>query len=40
MLTDGDVEKLEQLIFGGRYQPREKLREQLLAQELGASRGL
>ena len=39
VLTDGVVEKLEQLIFGGRYQPGEKLREQLLAQELGVSRG-
>ncbi len=39
VLTDGVVQKLEQLIFGGRYQPGEKLREQLLAQELGVSRG-
>ena len=39
VLTDGVVDKLEQLIFDGRYRPGEKLREQLLAQELGVSRG-
>lgn len=39
VLTDHVVEKLEQLILGGRYQPGEKLREQLLAEELGVSRG-
>ena len=39
VLTDHVVEKLEQLILGGRYQPGEKLREQTLAQELGVSRG-
>ena len=39
VLTDGVVEKLEQLIFGGRYRPGDKLREQSLAQELGVSRG-
>lgn len=39
VLTDHVVEKLEQLILGGRYQPGEKLREQTLAEELGVSRG-
>ena len=39
VLTDHVVEKLEQLILGGRYQPGEKLREQVLAEELGVSRG-
>lgn len=39
VLTDHVVEKLEALILGGRYQPGEKLREQLLADELGVSRG-
>lgn len=39
VLTDHVVEKLEQLILGGRYQPGEKLREQALAEELGVSRG-
>ena len=38
-LTDHVVERLEQLILGGRYQPGEKLREQTLAEELGVSRG-
>ena len=33
------MERLEQLILGGRYQPGEKLREQVLAEELGVSRG-
>ena len=39
VLTDRVVERLEQLILGGRYQPGEKLREQVLAEELGVSRG-
>lgn len=39
VLTDHVVEKLEQLILGGRYRPGEKLREQTLAEELGVSRG-
>ena len=39
VLTDHVVERLEQLILGGRYQPGEKLREQVLAGELGVSRG-
>ena len=39
VLTDHVVERLEQLILGGRYQPGEKLREQVLARELGVSRG-
>ena len=39
VLTDHVVERLEQLILGGRYQPGEKLREQVLAAELGVSRG-
>ena len=39
VLTDDVVEKLERLIFGGRYRPGDKLREQVLAQELGVSRG-
>ena len=38
VLTDHVVDKLEQLILGGRYRPGEKLREQLLADELGVSR--
>ena len=38
VLTDHVVEKLEQLILSGRYRPGEKLREQLLADELGVSR--
>jgi DNA-binding GntR family transcriptional regulator len=32
------VDKLEQLVLSGRYRPGEKLREQLLASELGVSR--
>jgi len=39
VLTDHVVEKLEQLILGGHYQPGAKLREQSLAEELGVSRG-
>lgn len=39
VLTDAIVEKLETLIFDGKYRPGEKLREQLLADELGVSRG-
>jgi len=39
VLTDHVVDKLEQLILGGHYRPGEKLREQLLAEELGVSRG-
>ncbi len=39
VLTDHVVEKLEQLILDGRYGPGEKLREQVLAEELGVSRG-
>ena len=39
VLTDRVVERLEQLILGGRYQPGEKLREQVLAGELRVSRG-
>ena len=39
VLTDHVVDKLEQLILGGRFRPGEKLREQLLAEELGVSRG-
>lgn len=39
VLTDDVVEKLEALIFDGKYRPGEKLREQLLADELGVSRG-
>ena len=38
VLTDHVVDKLEQLILSGRYRPGEKLREQLLADELGVSR--
>ena len=38
VLTDHVVDKLEQLILGGRYRPGEKLREQSLADELGVSR--
>ena len=39
VLTDHVVERLERLVLGGRYQPGEKLREQVLAEELGVSRG-
>ena len=38
VLSDHVVDKLEQLILSGRYRPGEKLREQLLADELGVSR--
>ena len=38
VLSDHVVDKLEQLILSGRYRPGEKLREQLLANELGVSR--
>ena len=38
VLSDHVVERLEQLILSGRYRPGEKLREQLLANELGVSR--
>ena len=38
VLSDHVVEKLEQLIFSGRYRPGERLREQILADELGVSR--
>jgi hypothetical protein len=38
VLSDHVVEKLEQLIFSGRYRPGERLREQILANELGVSR--
>ncbi len=36
--SDHVVEKLEQLILEGHYRPGEKLREQVLADELGVSR--
>lgn len=38
VLSDHVVDKLEELILGGRYKPGEKLREQHLAEELGVSR--
>jgi DNA-binding GntR family transcriptional regulator len=39
VLTDQVVTKLEHLIVSGHYRPGEKVREQLLAEELGVSRG-
>ncbi len=39
VLTDHVVDQLEQLILGGHYRPGTKLREQLLAEKLGVSRG-
>ena len=39
VLTDQVVEKLEHLIISGHYRPGVRVREQLLADELGVSRG-
>lgn len=39
VLTDHVVDQLEQLILNGHYRPGTKLREQLLAEKLGVSRG-
>lgn len=38
VLSDHVVDKLEQLILSGHYRPGQKLREQVLADELGISR--